>query len=187
MVGRCLRCDAVEGRFLQAADLPGLREACRHAEAEGAGAVFLTDGPLGDAIVLAAGMAGASGSLLLGVRADLGRGPHRHPSVLAREMTALDHVCGGRSMLAFLPPHGEAVTEAARLCRAMWQQGTVVSDGPAYPVAGAVNLPMPPGPDSPRLALDLTDGSEPAPDMRHLVDFLLVPSEREGVCQVQPA
>ncbi len=177
----------MEGRLLQAADLPGLRDACRQAEAEGAGALFLTDGPLGDPIVLAAGLVGITGSLLLGVRVAVGRGPERHPSVLAREMTALDHVCGGRSVLAFLPPHTDAVAEAARLCRAMWRNGTAVSEGPLYPVAGAVNLPRSPGPQSPRLALDLTDGSAAVPDLCELVDLLLVPSEREGVCQVQPA
>jgi alkanesulfonate monooxygenase SsuD/methylene tetrahydromethanopterin reductase-like flavin-dependent oxidoreductase (luciferase family) len=177
----------VEGRLLQAADLPGLREACRQAATDGAGALFLTDGPLGDPIVLAAGLEGITGSLLLGVRVAVGAGPERHPSVLAREMTTLDHVCGGRAVLAFLPPHTDAVAEAARLCRAMWQQGTAVSEGPRYPVAGAVNLPRPPSPQSPRLALDLTDGPAPAPELRQLVDLVLLPTEREGVCQVQPA
>ena len=42
--------------------------------------------------------------ILLGVRVDLGTQPHRHPTILAREMTTFDRVSGGRAMLAFTPP-----------------------------------------------------------------------------------
>ncbi len=186
MVGTDVVCDAVEGRFLQAGAVPELRSACRRAEDEGVGAVFLSDGPLGDAIVLAAGLASGTTTLLLGVRIAL-TDSQRHPALLAREMTSFDHVCAGRSVLAFLPPHDEAVLEAARLCRAMWRQGTAVSDGPRYPVPGAVNLPLPPSEVSPRLALDLTDGSSVPPGFDDLVDLLLLPGDGPGVCQVLPA
>jgi alkanesulfonate monooxygenase SsuD/methylene tetrahydromethanopterin reductase-like flavin-dependent oxidoreductase (luciferase family) len=179
-------CDAVEGRFLKAGDVSELRSAFLQARDEGADAIFLSEGPLGDPIVLAAAL-GSAGATLLGVRIGLTSPPQRHPALLAREMTSLDHVCGGRSILAFLPPHDEATAEAARLCRAMWRNGTAQSDGPRYPVAGAINLPMPPSDQSPRLALDLTDGASAPPELVELVDFLLVPGERPGVCRLQPA
>jgi alkanesulfonate monooxygenase SsuD/methylene tetrahydromethanopterin reductase-like flavin-dependent oxidoreductase (luciferase family) len=187
MVGTDVVCDAVEGRFLQAGALAELRAACRTAEDEGFGAVFLSDGPLGDPIVLAAGLAPITTGTLLGVQIALASPTGRHPTLLAREMTSFDHVCGGRSVLAFLPPHDKAVAEAARLCRAMWRHGTARSDGPRYLVPGAVNLPVPPGPDSPRLALDLTDGSTAPPELVELVDFLLMRDDRPGVCRLQPA
>jgi alkanesulfonate monooxygenase SsuD/methylene tetrahydromethanopterin reductase-like flavin-dependent oxidoreductase (luciferase family) len=179
-------CDAVEGRFLQAGDVSELRSAVRQAATDGAEAIFLSDGPLGDPVVLAAGIA-ADAPMLLGIRIGLTATPQRHPAMLAREMTSLDHVCRGRSILAFTAPHDEATAEAARLCRALWRHGTAYSDGPRYPVAGAINLPMPPGDHSPRLALDLTDGSIAPPDLVELVDFLLTPGERPDVCHLQPA
>lgn len=180
-------CDAVEGRFLQAADVSGLWAAAAQAEGEGAGAIFLADGPLGDAITLAGGMGVRHRSVLLGVLVALNPTRQRHPTMLAREMTTLDHVCAGRSVLAFTPPFGDAVAEAARLCRAMWDHGTAASDGPHYVVPGAVNQPRPPGEGSPRLALDLTDGSPAPPELVELADLLLTPTDRPGVCEVLPA
>jgi len=178
-------CDAVEGRFLQAGGVAELRAACRQAEAEGAGAVFVRDAQIGDAAVLVAGL-GAGPELLLGVCADLEAETHRHPTLLAREMTTLDHLSRGRSMLVFAPG-GDGLREALLLCRAMWREGIAVSQGPCYPVPGAVNRPRPPQAGSPRLALDLTDGSTAAPDLVGLVDFVLLPDARPGACQVQPA
>jgi len=178
-------CDAVEGRFLQAGGVAELRAACRQAETEGAGAVFMRDGVLGDAAVLVAGL-GAGPELLLGVCADLEDQAHRHPTLLAREMTTLDHLCRGRSVLVFAP-RGDGLREAMLICRAMWREGIAVSEGPFYPVPGAVNRPGPPTAESPRLALDLTDGSPAAPDLVELVDFVLMPDARPRVCQVLPA
>jgi alkanesulfonate monooxygenase SsuD/methylene tetrahydromethanopterin reductase-like flavin-dependent oxidoreductase (luciferase family) len=178
-------CDAVEGRFLQAGSVAELQLACRRAEAEGAGAVFLSDGPLGDAVVLAAGLR-VGPSLLLGVCTNLEVGAHRHPTVLAREMTTLDHLCGGRTILVVGPAHGEAAREALTLCRAMFRQGLAMSEGPVYPVPGAVNRPGPPTPTSPRLALDLTDGGVADPALLGLVDLVLMPTETPGVCLLQP-
>jgi alkanesulfonate monooxygenase SsuD/methylene tetrahydromethanopterin reductase-like flavin-dependent oxidoreductase (luciferase family) len=180
-------CDAVEGRFLQAADASGLWAAAALAEEEGAGAVFLADGPIGDAITLAGGLGVRHRSVLLGVLVTLSPTRQRHPTVLAREMTTLDHVCAGRSVLAFTPPFGDDVAEAAQLCRAMWRQGTAVSQGPHYAVPGAVNQPRPPSDASPQLALDLTDGTAAPPGLAELVDLLLRPTDRPGVCAVLPA
>jgi alkanesulfonate monooxygenase SsuD/methylene tetrahydromethanopterin reductase-like flavin-dependent oxidoreductase (luciferase family) len=179
-------CDAVEGRFLSEVDVPGLVAAARRAQADGVDVVFLTDDALGDAIVLAAGLAPSTDAgLLLGVRTGLGDRPHRHPTVLAREMTTLDHVSEGRSTLAFRGPFAgllaEATGEAITLCREMWRTGTATSAGPYYPAAGAINRPLPARPGGPPIALDLTetetetDGAGPPPELLALVDLVLVP------------
>jgi alkanesulfonate monooxygenase SsuD/methylene tetrahydromethanopterin reductase-like flavin-dependent oxidoreductase (luciferase family) len=175
----------VEGRFLQATALPELESDCRAAGASGVSAVILADGPLGDAVVLAAAL-GQSSSLTMGILVDLTHEAHRHPTVLARELTTLDHVCPGRTLVAFSAPHGVEVHEAIRICRAMWRNGDVSSVGPIYPVPGAINLPIPPTADSPKVALDLRGGGEVPAGLRSLVDYLLLPTDDPAVCLMQP-
>ncbi len=133
-----------------------LREGAERAEDDQVDTVIVRAGDLGDPIVLAAGIVDTFRRGLLGaaLRVD---GNGRHPSVLARDMTALDHVCAGRAVLCLMPPFDDGTVEAITICRAMWRDGTVTSRGPRYPVPGAVNRPRPPGRASPRLALDLTE------------------------------
>jgi hypothetical protein len=165
----------MEGIFLHAPDIDAVPP--------GVDAAFLTGGPMGDAIVLAAGLAamlrdGAPGPLV-GVRTSLGP-QDRHPTILARDMTTLDHVTGGRTVLAFTGPCDEAstaaVSEAVVLCRAMWTDGVGVSEGPLFPVVGAINRPLPKRPGGPLIALDLTAGTGPLPDeaLLRLCDLVLV-------------
>jgi len=176
----------------------GLRAAAVSAAAEGMGSVFLTTSPLGDAVTLAAGLSAAGAvapPVLLGIRTDLALTPHRHPTVLAREMTALDLITRGRTILAFTPPLGEEVAEAIALCRAMWRRGVAASEGPRYPVPGAVNRPRPHRDGGPRIALDLTDGSPVDAVLEEAADLLLVraasapPEAPPGVelCHIHPA
>ena len=86
----------------------------------------------------------------------------------------------------------------------MWRDGVARSTGPRYPVPGAVNRPLPPGRDSPWLALDLTDaGADPdtgsAADTGSgagsalesaaaLVDVLVFATDDpvEGECRLEP-
>jgi alkanesulfonate monooxygenase SsuD/methylene tetrahydromethanopterin reductase-like flavin-dependent oxidoreductase (luciferase family) len=168
----------MDGRFLYGSTVADLATAAARAAADGVSAVFLTSGPLGDAVTLAAGLCAATPALRFGIRTNLSTEPHRHPTVLAREMTAFDLVCGGRSLLAFTPPFGdgEAVAEAMALCRAMWREGVAASEGPHYPVAGAVNRPRPKRDGGPPLALDLTEGIAVDPALMALADLLLVPT-----------
>jgi alkanesulfonate monooxygenase SsuD/methylene tetrahydromethanopterin reductase-like flavin-dependent oxidoreductase (luciferase family) len=186
----------VEGRFLGDGDVAGLVAAVEQARRDGVDAVFLADGLLGDAIVLAAGLTRSAGDTLVGVRISLGSEPHRHPTVLAREMTTLDLVSGGRSILAFRGPFSEATAEAITLCRAMWSAGIASSDGPHYPAAGAINRPLPARPGGPPIALDLTSGPVPPAGVLSLCDLVLVPDgwappERLppglDMCQIQRA
>jgi alkanesulfonate monooxygenase SsuD/methylene tetrahydromethanopterin reductase-like flavin-dependent oxidoreductase (luciferase family) len=169
-------CQAVEGLFLNDLHLDALQASTERARHHGIDAVFLTDGPLGDAMVLTAGLAARTPDLLFGVRFSLGPLPHRHPTIVAREMTTLDHVTGGRVLLVFTAPFTDATSEAIVLCREMWSMGIGVSEGPYFPVVGAINRPLPLRPGGPPIALDLTDGS--VADHAHLCacDLVLVPA-----------
>jgi len=165
----------VKGWTLEAGGMAGLSAQATRAEAEGADAVVLSYGPLGDPFVLAAALSSSVRRVLLGVRVHLSS-TERHPALLAREATSLDLVCDGRTMLCFLPPFTDGVGEAIALCRALWRDGVAEHGGPEYPVAGAVNRPRTPG-RGPRVALDLT-GADTAPPDRILAasDLLLRPT-----------
>jgi alkanesulfonate monooxygenase SsuD/methylene tetrahydromethanopterin reductase-like flavin-dependent oxidoreductase (luciferase family) len=169
-------CDAVEGLFLDEPDTGALRARAERAGREGTDALFLGDGPLGDAIVLATAVGSWVPGVLLGVRINLGSQPHRHPTVLAREMTTFDRLSGGRAVLAFTAPFTDATVEAVTVCRAMWTEGIAVGTGPHYPAAGAINRPLPEREGGPPIALDLTDGAlaGPTPDLLALCNLVLV-------------
>jgi alkanesulfonate monooxygenase SsuD/methylene tetrahydromethanopterin reductase-like flavin-dependent oxidoreductase (luciferase family) len=187
-VGEDVVCDAVKGLFLDERDTGALRAAAERAGRAGVDVLFLRDGPLGDAIVLATAVGSWVPGVLLGVRIDLGSHPHRHPAVLGREMTTFDRVSGGRAMLAFTGPFTGATIEAAALCRAMWTAGVAVGTGPHYPVAGAVNRPLPAREGGPPIALDLTDGvgAAPPPALLALCDLVLVPAAPASPDAVPP-
>jgi len=193
-------CDAVEGLFLTGRDTAALRTAAERAAREGIDVLFLRDGPLGDAIVLASAVGLWVPGILLGVRIDLETGPHRHPTLLAREMTTFDRVCGGRAVLAFTGPFTEATAEAVTLCREMWTNGVAVGAGPHYPVPGAINRPLPERAGGPPIALDLTGGPVaalgPVTGLLALCDLVLVPAGAAlpvtlpsgvDVCEIQDA
>jgi alkanesulfonate monooxygenase SsuD/methylene tetrahydromethanopterin reductase-like flavin-dependent oxidoreductase (luciferase family) len=170
---------AVDGWFLPGDDADGMRAAAAAAESAGAGAVIVREGPAGDPLVLVGALATTVSEALLGVCVGLDQeaaGERRHPTVLARDMTTLDLLSNGRSLLCFAPPFGPAHLEAVALCRAMWRLGLAESAGPIYPVPGAINRPQPAGGSSPRLALDLTTGeTDVPPDLIGAVDYLLRP------------
>jgi len=152
----------VDARFLQAGDVAGLRTEAVGAAADGAHVLFVSRANLGDPFVLAAGLSPSVPGVLLGVRMGLSE-DGRHPAMLAREVTSLDLVCGGRSVLCFVAPFDDQLAEAIALCRAMWRQGEADSSGPHFPVHAAVNRPRPAGDGSPLVALDLTGGDELPP------------------------
>ena len=175
----------MEGRFLQADDVVGLGRAGSQAEADGAAAVFVSESALGDPFVLLGALSVGVPRVLMGAR--VGSPPHgRHPALLAREATSLDLVCGGRSVLCFIPPFGDDLAEAIALCRAMWRDGTATTEGPAFPVSGAVNKPGPAGVDSPLVALDLTSsGGSVPPGADDLADLLLLPTSDVAICRLE--
>lgn len=174
----------VEGRILQAQDVGRLRDEAARAESEGCEAVFVRGGVLGDPVVLAAALSPAVSRVLLGVCLTLAP-EGRHPALVARDLTALDLVSGGRSVLCLAPPFDDALGEAVALCRALWRQGEVTSDGPCYPVRGAVNRPRPAGAGSPLVAVDLTGGDVPPQSLVAAADLLLRPTDDAAVCRLE--
>ena len=168
--------------MLLADDLPGLRAQALQAVDEGAGAVFVHAGALGDPLVLLAGLSPAVPGVLLGARLGLAQ-DGRHPALLARDVTSLDLVCDGRSVLCFAPPFDDRLAEALTLCRALWQEGRADGGGPCYPVQDAVNRPRPQGP-GPLVALDLTGGADPGP-LATAADLLVHPTGDPSVCRVE--
>ncbi len=180
-----LTCLAVEGRFLQAACTAGLRAEATQAAVRGAAAVILSEGALGDPIVLAAGLGPVLPDLLLGARIVLSP-EGRHPAMLARDVASLDLVCGGRSVLCFAPPFTEPLAEAISLCRALWRAGEVASDSPHFPVQAPVNRSRPAGEQSPLIALDLTSGDQLPTFVAGVADVLLRPmSAAPDTCRLE--
>lgn len=124
---------------------PGhLRAALDAAERSGFGAVWVTggagEGTGGcDACTLAAGLAPGSRSVTLGVVAPLAGA--RNPSLLARDLTALDVVSAGRA--AVLVEGGDCLGEAVAVCRSLFTRGSSDFAGDCYRLSGAVNRPAP--------------------------------------------
>jgi len=121
---------------------------------------------------------------LLGVRLGLSA-DGRHPALIVRDLTSLDLVCGGRSVLCFTPPFDDRLAEAITLCHALWRDGEAESEGPHFPVEHAVNLPRPAGAGSPLIALDLTGGEKLPGLLAGAADLLLHPSDDAAVCRVE--
>jgi alkanesulfonate monooxygenase SsuD/methylene tetrahydromethanopterin reductase-like flavin-dependent oxidoreductase (luciferase family) len=165
--------------------MAGLRAEAARAGDEGVAAVFLSESTLGDPIVLAAGLAPVLPRLLLGARFELGR-DGRHPALLARDVTGLDLVCGGRSVLCFAPAFTQPLAEAIALCRALWRAGEARHDGPHFPVQATANRARPTGEESPLIALDLSGGGELPSFLAGAADFLLLPSaEGPAACRLE--
>jgi alkanesulfonate monooxygenase SsuD/methylene tetrahydromethanopterin reductase-like flavin-dependent oxidoreductase (luciferase family) len=177
--------------LLREDDVERLRAAAARAESEGAGAVFLGPSALGDPFVLAAGLSATVTRPLLGVCVRLSSA-ERHPALLAREATSLDHICGSRTVLCFLPPFGDATGEAIALCRALWRDGVAAHGGVEYVVEGAVNRPRPPKEGSPLIALDATgsmggegEAAAPPSGITDAADLILLPSQEPDHCRVE--
>jgi alkanesulfonate monooxygenase SsuD/methylene tetrahydromethanopterin reductase-like flavin-dependent oxidoreductase (luciferase family) len=165
---------AVEGRILQAADVAALRAEATRAAEEGAAAVFLVEGSMGDPIVLAAGLGSSLPGMLVGVRMEQGAAG-RHPALLARDMVGLDLVTAGRSVLCFAPPFGASLAEAISVCRGLWGAGEFESEGPLFPVRAAANRARPAGEGHPPVALDRTDGTALPAALVGVADLYLWP------------
>jgi len=118
------------------------------ADQAGIGAVWVT-GTGHDPCTLAAGLVGRTDRVTLGVVGDLDGG--RHPAVLARDVTCLDLLSGGRSAVLLTLPadRSDGLAEAVAICRALFDGDTPHVDGQHYSVAGAVNRPLPTRPGGP--------------------------------------
>lgn len=127
----------------------------------GATGVWLADGRLDapdsepgrqwcDACTLAAGLAARVDDALIGVVSPVPSG--RHPSVLARDVTTLDVLSGGRAAVRLQwdapAPTDRAVAsehlaDAVAVCAAMLRGGDPTYDGRHFHVSGALNRPAP--------------------------------------------
>ena len=137
--------------------------------------MFLSQSALGDPIVLASGLAPGVPRVLLGARFELGR-QERHPALLARDMTCLDLLSGGRSVLCFAPPFTEPSGGGDPPVPGPVRAGEAVHGGPRFPVRAAANRARPAGEGSPLIALDLTAGDELPGFLVGSADLLLRPS-----------
>jgi len=146
--------------------LAGLVEA---AEAAGYGSVWLrgeSPGDLGiDPVPVAGALVGRTGSLGLGVACTGGEG--RHPAILARDLTTLDVLSGGRAALylslsATGPDAPARLSESAQICRLLFSHGdaAVSFSGVHFSVQFAVNRPPPEQADGPPLLVDLPAGAD---------------------------
>jgi len=142
-----------------------LREVVAAAEDGGFGAVWLSAGAgeVGspDPCTLAGGLAPTTAELVLGVVAAVGP-REREPSVLARDLTALDLVSGGRA--AVLLEAGddaspEMVDEAARVCRVLFRGGSAEFTGDYFRLVNAVNNPGPSRPGGPPVLTEVVAGT----------------------------
>ncbi|MGH9082665.1 MAG: LLM class flavin-dependent oxidoreductase [Acidimicrobiales bacterium] len=153
-----------EEAWKEAAGVVG-REPCFGAVWVGGGPGAAT-GDTCDPCTLAGGLIEIVPRGLLGVVSAVGSG--RHPAVLARDVTALDVVSGGRAAVLLRPtgpaPDGGAsggeadqrVAEAVAVCRAVMTEESPLFEGRHYHVAGAVNRPGPVRPGGPPLVVDLS-------------------------------
>lgn len=103
-----------------------------------------------DPCTLAAGVVARIDAGLVGVVSPLPAG--RHPSVLAREVTTLDVLSGGRAALRLCwdapepvdaAAAGEHLVDAMAVCAAMVRGGVPAYDGRHFHVSGARNRPAP--------------------------------------------
>ena len=121
--------------------------------------------PRAEAVTIAAGASVADGRVGLGVRVTLADG--RHPAIVARELTALDLISGGRAVLALrsgalAPDDGPGrLAEAVTICHGLFGGGPLDVSGRHYRVAGAVNRPGPRQPGGPPIVVELA-ADEPA-------------------------
>ena len=160
-----------------AGSLDACRAAVAAAEDAGFDAVWLADRPgpaasVADAVTLAGGLADAAATLTVGVIADVVDA--RHPAVLARDLTCLDVVSGGRAALLLHdsdptrpgpdePGPADALGrlgEASAICRSLLSHaGSVAS--PRYFRFGQVNdRPRPVQPGGPGIVVQLGPAAE---------------------------
>jgi alkanesulfonate monooxygenase SsuD/methylene tetrahydromethanopterin reductase-like flavin-dependent oxidoreductase (luciferase family) len=135
-------------------------EAARAAEQAGVGTLWLAGARLGgiDAGPLAGAVAGATERIGIGLVDRPVRG--RHPSALARDVTAVDRLSGGRSAVAVLDDGGsvddvERLVEAAALLRRLFTETDVTVAGRFYEVAELTIRPRPVRPEGPAVLAGL--------------------------------
>lgn len=114
-----------------------------------------------DPTPLLGAIAGATSTIGLGVMVRPSRG--RHPSVVARDMTTVDILSGGRAAVAVVEEGGgpldlERVVEAASLLHQLFTEEAVTVAGQFYEVAELTTRPRPVSPGGPPVMAGLIGG-----------------------------
>lgn len=94
-----------------------------------------------ESTAVAGSLATVPGPITLGIISEV-RPAGRHPSVLARDITAVDVLCGGRCSV-LLHGGGAALAEAVQVCHLIFRGGVVSFSGRHFHLDGAVNRPLP--------------------------------------------
>ena len=142
------------------------------AEESGVGCLWLDGGaheepPTPDGATLAGAMAAVTSRVSVGVVGTLGP-RSAHPSVLARAVTSLDHVSGGRAAvlielgpeLAPSPDRWELLVESAEVCHSLFSREVSTVPGRHYALLEAANRPPPVRPGGPLLVVQLPDTND---------------------------
>lgn len=108
-----------------------------------------------DPTTVAGALAARASELLVGSVVSIAAG--RHPSVVAREVTTIDVISGGRAALRIasgtVPP--PALAESALICRSLFRSPRTTFSGAVYRVEDAPNRPPPVRPGGPPLLVDV--------------------------------
>jgi alkanesulfonate monooxygenase SsuD/methylene tetrahydromethanopterin reductase-like flavin-dependent oxidoreductase (luciferase family) len=122
-------------------DLEGWRDAAVAVEAGRAGAIWIAAGE-DDPCTLAGSLVPFTTSVLLG--AVTGCAPSdRHPSILARDVTALDVLSGGRAVVQLTGDDVGRLAEAAQVCRLLFTEDSPSYRGRHFGLESAANRPPP--------------------------------------------
>jgi alkanesulfonate monooxygenase SsuD/methylene tetrahydromethanopterin reductase-like flavin-dependent oxidoreductase (luciferase family) len=135
------------------------RAAAVAAEESGAGAVWLSPGVV-DPCVVAGSLVPATVSILLGVESGLGA-TDRIPSMLARDVTALDVLSGGRTAVLLAGDDLGLLAEAVTVCRLMFTGDAPSYRGRHFALDGAANRPPPFRPGGPPILVAPPQGAPP--------------------------
>ena len=122
-------------------DIEGWRAVAVAVEASGAGAIWIAAGEE-DPCTLAGSLVCLTTSVLLG--AVTGCAPtDRPPSILARDVTALDVLSGGRAAVQLAGDDVDRLAEAAHVCRLLFTEDSPSYRGHHFVLEGAANRPPP--------------------------------------------
>lgn len=143
--------------FSAAAEREGemsLREVALAAEDAGVGTIWLSEGGVGslDPVPLAGALARVTTSVTIGVIARPSHG--RHPSVLARDVSTVDRLSGGRAAVGLVEDGGapsdlERLAEAVGILHRLLTESEVTAAGRFYEVAELTTRPRPVTPAGP--------------------------------------
>lgn len=137
-------------------DLEGWRAVAVAVEASRAGAVWIPAGE-DDPCTLAGSLVPVTTSVLLGVVTGCAA-TDRHPSVLARDATALDVLSGGRAAVLFTGDDVGRLAEAVDVCRLLFTEDSPSYRGRHFVLEGAANRPSPVRAGGPPIAVAPGEG-----------------------------